>query len=159
MAAKPIDSNIRETVVAEWRTGAYSYQQLADRNGISKAKVGQLCKGIDKDLSAIVDAKVQYLCGLQNEDRRIVDAVDDVADERTKHIMFFNSAALRNVQEAMSAPCENQNDFKARAETINKGRETVLGKTPDVAVQVNNNNAPHKVQFEVIGGNLPSKAN
>jgi hypothetical protein len=43
------------------------------------------------------------------------------------------------VAEAMNAACESQNDYKARAETIVKGKETVIGKTPDVAVQVNNN--------------------
>ena len=42
-----------------------------------------------------------------------------------------------NVQEAMKTPCENQNDFRARAGTICKGREAVLGKSPDTAIQVN----------------------
>jgi hypothetical protein len=46
--------------------------------------------------------------------------------------------AIRNVKESMAMPCEHQNDFRARAETINKGREVVLGKAPEVAVQVNN---------------------
>jgi hypothetical protein len=38
----------------------------------------------------------------------------------------------------MMAGCENQQDFKSRADTILKGKEAVIGKTPDVAVQVNN---------------------
>jgi len=59
--------------------------------------------------------------------------------ERTKHIEFFNQASILNVKQAMAESCMGQQDYRNRAQTINKGRETVLGKTtPDVAIQVNN---------------------
>jgi hypothetical protein len=62
-----------------------------------------------------------------------------LVDERAKHIEFFSQAAILNVRQAMSYSCEDQQDYRARAETISKGRETVLGKTgPDIAVQINN---------------------
>jgi hypothetical protein len=150
MAAKPINQEVVKNVVADWRTGEYSYSELAHRHKISKAKVGQLCKGVEQDLSDIVDAGTQYRSGLANHDRRIVDAVNHAVDERTKHIQFFNNAAIQNVKEAMSAICEGQQDYKARAETINKGREVVLGKTPDTAIQINNNQSAPRIAFEVI---------
>jgi len=64
--------------------------------------------------------------------------IENEADLKRKHIEFFNNAAIQNVTEAMMAGCENQQDFKSRADTILKGKEAVIGKTPDVAVQVNN---------------------
>lgn len=67
-------------------------------------------------------------------------AHNDLVSERLNHEQFFTNAAIRNVQESLQVPCESQQDFKYRAETIQKGRETVLGKSPDSAVQINNNN-------------------
>lgn len=138
MAAKPISKDIVDGVIADWRTGEYSYSELAAKHKISKAKVGQLCKGVGQDLKTIVDAGVQFKSGLAEQDRRIVDAVNEVVDERTKHLIFFTNAAIQNVKEAMEVPCEGQQDFKYRAETIIKSKETVLGKQPDTAIQINN---------------------
>jgi hypothetical protein len=67
--------------------------------------------------------------------------------------MFFNSAAIKNVRGAMSAACDSQNDYKARADTISKGREVVLGKLPDTAVQINNNiESPPIINMTVTRG-------
>ena len=49
---------------------------------------------------------------------------------------LFNRVAVQNVSEAMATKCENQHDYKSRADTILKGKETVLGKSPETAVQV-----------------------
>jgi hypothetical protein len=56
---------------------------------------------------------------------------DEIVDERAKHAIFFSDAAVINVKEAMAQKCEGQQDFKHRADTIIKGKETVLGKIPD----------------------------
>ena len=61
-----------------------------------------------------------------------------LVDERTKHIEFFNQAAILNVKETMAEPCADQADYRSRADTICRGRETVFGRSPDVAVQINN---------------------
>jgi hypothetical protein len=97
------------------------------RRGLKKGRLSQLI--VDK---AAVDSQLVTLSPATK------GIIESEAILRQKHIEFFNSAALKNVTEAMQADCENQNDFKARAETINKGREAVLGKTADVAVQINN---------------------
>lgn len=148
MAAKPLDKALSETIVAEWRTGQLSQQELSDKHKVSKGAVNKLCKGVAQDTAAIVTAGIQYRQALAQHDDRNVTAVVTMVDEATKHIQFFTSAAVRNVQEAMDTPCEGQNDFKARADTILKGKETVLGKSPDTAIQVNNNaGSSEVVQF------------
>lgn len=137
MAAIPLNPDVAAKIVADWRTGAFSQQALADKHGVSKGKINNLCKGVEQDTKLIVTAGIEYQTGLAGHDDRNVTAVMAVVDERVKHIQFFTDAAVRNVQESMQARCENQTDYKSRAETINKGRETVLGKSPEI--QINNN--------------------
>ena len=122
MAAKAIDKDVAETVIAEWRTGQYSYKQLADRNGISKAKVGLLCKGVEKDMSLIVDAKIQYLSGIDGQDRRIVDAIDDAAESKARLLgllrTFSENAVIKAGQ--LLSSTESGTDFKAIVDGVDK---------------------------------------
>lgn len=46
MAAKPIDSDVAERVIADWRTGEYSQRQLSDKYSISTGSANNLCKGV-----------------------------------------------------------------------------------------------------------------
>ena len=142
MAAKPLDPAIAEAVVTDWRVGQMSQRQLADKHKISLGMVSKLCKGVEQDAAPIVNAGVQYRQALAAHDERIVNAVEQVVDERVKRQEWLNVQALKNVKEAMDAECINQADFRARADTIIKAKETVLGKSPDTAIQINNGNQP-----------------
>jgi hypothetical protein len=124
-------------VVGQWRTGAYSIRDLARQHDVSVGFIAKHTAGIEKDGLAVVYAGVQYKQGLAENDEHFVKAVQDVVEDRTKHIIFFNKMAIKNVREAMEAKCENQFDYRSRADTILKGKETVLGKTPETAAQVN----------------------
>ena len=72
MAAKPKNLVTEQMIVADWRTGEYSQQDLADKYKISKGKANNLCKGVERDMSAIVTA------------------VTAAVDSRTIHILLFN---------------------------------------------------------------------
>ncbi len=124
-------------VVGQWRTGAYSIRDLAKKHEVSVGFIAKHTAGIEKDGLSTVNAGVQYKQGLAENDEHFVNAVQDVVNDRTKHIIFFNKAAVQNVSEAMATKCESQHDYKSRADTILKGKETVLGKSPETAVQVN----------------------
>lgn len=137
MAAKSLDPAIAEVIVRDWRIGKLSIRDLADKHGVSRGKVGELCKGVPKDAAVIVDAGVQYRQALSVHDGRMVDAIEQEVEERTKHIQFFTNAAVTNVKQAMNDVCDGQADYQRRADTINKGREAVLGKTPETAIQIN----------------------
>lgn len=141
MAGKATPKETIDKIVSAWRTGEYSQRELAKKFGVSAGLVAKYTKGVDQDVSAIVSAGVQYKQGLEahrEQSAHIAEAIEIAVDERTKHIQFFTNAAIKNVEEALKAPCEGQQDFKARAETIIKGKETVLGKQPDTAIQINN---------------------
>ena len=139
MAAKQINERIIKSIIAGWRTGAYSQRDLAKKYAVSAGKVAELTKGIAKDAKAIVSAGIEYKQGLAPHDERMVSAINTVIDERTKHILFFTNAAIQNVSEAMEMKCEDQNDHKSRADTILKGKEAVLGK--EAGNVINNTNA------------------
>lgn len=141
MAAIPLNPDVCAAIVADWRTGAFSQQDLADKHNVSKGAVNKLCKGVEQDTAAIVTAGVAYKVGLSEHDDRNVTAVTAVVDERTKHIQFFTSAALKNVSVAVKKIGNetSQAEHRMCADTIRIGRETVLGKTPDTAIQISNN--------------------
>ncbi|MGZ8907299.1 MAG: hypothetical protein ACXW1U_16455 [Methylobacter sp.] len=141
MAGKPTPKETVDKIVSAWRTGEYTQRELAFKFKVSSGLVAKLTKGVAQDVNNIVSAGVQYKQGLavqREQSAHIVDAIEAAVDERTKHIQFFTNAAIKNVQEALKAPCDGQQDFKARADTIIKGKETVLGKPPDTAIQINN---------------------
>lgn len=137
MAAKQIDKGLAQDIVADWRTGDFNQREIAEKRRVSLGTVNKLCKGVTQDNADIVNAGVQYKTGLAGQDERNVNAIMAVVDERTKHIQFFTSAAITNVKGAMGEPCEGQADYRMRADTILKARDTVLGRAPDVALQIN----------------------
>ena len=137
----------RQKILAQFHAGA-SQNELAKRFEVSPATINKLCKGIEPKNVDKVNTLTRIKTELAAQSEYEVNAIHSEVEERTKHILFFNAAAIRNVQEAMNEPCASQQDFKARAETIVKGRETVLGKSPETAVQINN-------QLPVVNVNFP----
>ena len=151
MAAIPIPEEVKQKVIAEHRTGKYSIRELAARNGISRSKAGELVMGIEKDSESIVDAGVQYKQGLAQHGGQMADAIADAVDERMRHIRLFNSLAANNAIKASRLPCETHQDHERLSNTILRSKEVVLGKSPETAVQINNNNpeqAQTVAQFE-----------
>lgn len=142
-----LNDDQRQKILAQFHAGA-SQNELAKRFEVSPATINKLCKGIEPKNVDKVNTLTRIKTELAAQSEYEVNAIHSEVEERTKHILFFNAAAIRNVQEAMNEPCASQQDFKARAETIVKGRETVLGKSPETAVQINN-------QLPVVNVNFP----
>lgn len=128
----------REKILADFHAGK-SQQSLAKKYEVSTATINKLCKGVTPKNAEKVNTLTRINIELSEQSEQEVNAVRSEVDERTKHVLFFNSAAIRNVREAMEIPCASQFEIKARAETILKGKETVLGKSPETAIQINNN--------------------
>lgn len=128
----------------EYFEAGLSLSVITEKTGISKSQLSKKAnaeswsKETEKKQLIVDAARLELAKETLNE--TALQVHEELVDERVHHIKFFNNAAIRNVKESMSMPCESQQDFKFRAETINKGRETVLGKTPDTAIQINNRN-------------------
>ena len=158
MAAKPLPQSIKDAILTDWRLGQMSQQAIAEKHGVSKGVVNKACKGIAQDVAPIVTAGIQYQQALHAHDDRIVTAVESHVDLIVSRLEYLNRQAMQNVQEAMDAGCENQSDFRSRALTINAAKETLVGKTPDTAIQINNqNNAgfPQKIVRTIVDPKHP----
>ena len=127
----------RAKIMAEFHAGK-SQNELAKRYEVSPATINKLCKGVEPKNVEKVNTLTRINTELAEQSEYEVNAIHSEVEERTRHVMFFNSAAVKNVSEAMKKDCTSQFEYRARAETILKGRETVLGKTPDTAIQINN---------------------
>lgn len=106
--------------------------------------------------ATLIDTEIKLLSEKATQNATVLQVHDLLVDERIKHQEFFTSAAITNVKQAMAAPCENQNDYKARADTIGKGKETTLGKAPETQVNVQTNitridSAPERVISALLG--------
>jgi len=77
--------------------------------------------------------------------------------EKMDAVQFLDACALENTRQAMELPCESQHEIKARADTISKSKDTIIGKSPETSVQVNNNNQPQKIVYEVIDSSATNK--
>ncbi len=131
---------LREEILADWRTGEYTIRQIAFRRKVSSALVGKIVKGVPKDLTDVVDAGIKYRSALLQESRQVGDAVSEIVDEKTRHIAFFASATVKNIGLMMEKIGRKTtiDEHKLAQDAIFKGRETVLGKSPETAIQINN---------------------
>ena len=122
--------------------------KIKDKSTISRrSKLEGWSKGKNQPLvEKVVQAK--QILAYANDEKSTMNSTeamvhDVLVEERTKHIQFFTEAAVLNVREAVSKIGEGttQAEHRMLAETILKGKEAVLGKTPDTAIQINNGNA------------------
>lgn len=144
MAAKQIDTGLAQDIVADWRTGHFNQREIAEKRRVSLGTVNKLCKGVARDNADIVNAAVQYRQALAAQDEHNVNAIMAVVDERTKHIEFFTNATVKNIERMLDKINGSTSivEHRVAQAAIKDGRETVLGKSPDLAVQINNAPTP-----------------
>lgn len=137
-----------KTTPADWEKAkalfeaGKSLSEINAETGIDRATVSKRAKkdGWEKGIyqQLILDGS-RVKAEISTLSSTVLNVVEKEIEERTKHIQFFTNAAIKNVQESMSLQCVDQSEFKARAETILKGKETVFGK--ESAMVINNTNA------------------
>lgn len=101
----------------------------ADKEGWEQGKIEQLI--IDK--TKVLENFAQ-LNSVQKE------VVQKEVEDRLRHITFFNNATIKNLSVMMKKIDEDTGivEHKIAQDALSKGKETVLGKTPDTAIQINN---------------------
>jgi vacuolar-type H+-ATPase subunit E/Vma4 len=151
MAAKPISQPIKDSVIADWRTGEYSQRELAHKYEVSAGLVAKLTKGIEQDTSSIVSAGIEYRQGLASHDERNVSAISNAVDERIKHIQFFTDVTVKNINVLANKIDESLSivDHRHAQEAIAKARDTVLGKEANTQVNIQNNTT---INADVVAG-------
>lgn len=144
----------KDEVLADWKTGKYTERDLASKHKISPATAHNIVKGVDKTLSTLISKQVEINQELAEHTEQEVSKFKQEVDERTKHIQFFNNAALKNVSVAVKKIGDGttQAEHRMLADTIAKGREVVLGKMPDTVINNANAQQVHPILMtRVIG--------
>ena len=132
----------RDAILQRWR-GGESQNSLAKRFGCSPATVNAICKGVPQDNVEIVNAQVQINQQLMLKPNNEVNTIQQMVDEKTRLMKFFTDSAVRNQHKANHA-LETADELslpliESHARITAKNKETVIGKSPDTAIQINNN--------------------
>lgn len=149
---KRLNDDEREKLIADISTGQYSVRELSSKHGVSVATVQSYKTNMNMNIASIVSAGISYktrLLSLQNKAE--ADAVTNTVDEKTERIMFFINSALQNQNLANEKINENSSLFElqAHAKITAQNKETVLGKSPETAISINNENNKKKNKLTV----------
>ena len=135
---KPLSKSTIEDIRIDWRQGRLTQRDIASKYKISPAAVNKICKGLDRDLVGVVNKSIEVRQELNRLSEREVNAVNKTVDTIASRLEWLNEQAMKNVSDAMKAEAVEQVDFRSRADTILKAKETLVGKTPETAIQINN---------------------
>ena len=146
-----LDEKQKKRLLDDLLKGTESVRVLAKRYGVSNATIQKYKDSIDPESERIVNAGIAYKTALSEiREPEKVNAIVNAVDERTRHLMFFTNSALKNQQLAnrkltQDAPIA---DIEAHSRITARNKETVLGKQPDTAIQINN--TPTRLERVVI---------
>ena len=140
----------KELIIADFHTGAFTTRALADKYEISHVSVYNLIKGLKPKHKEKVRKLVQIKTELASENPQEVKAVNEVVDEKTKHLIFFQTRALANQKKAdeLLEFAEDLNDVDAHSRITARNKETVLGKAPETII--NNANLQQTEETKIV---------
>ena len=132
----------RECILADFHTGHFSIRQLADKYETSHTTVNKLTKGVEPKHKEKVDTIVSIKSSLAEESLQEVSSINEVVEEKTKHLIYFRDSALKNQQLAnrLLEETDKLRDVESHSRITKANKETVLGKDPDTVINNQNNN-------------------
>ena len=130
-----------ERARAYFESGQYTLAQINQRTGISISKISEKAKrekwekGKNADYIA---AKTTIAEKKGKERENVISILDEIADEKTKHLLYFQNSAIKNQQKAneLLESTDSLADLDAHSRITARNKETVLGKEP--ATQITN---------------------
>lgn len=137
--ARRISAETKQEIIALWKAGQ-SQNYLADKFGVSVGTVNKLCKNTPQENADLVNAQVIINKEVSTKNEYEMNAIHSVVNEKTKHVQFFDNAAVLNIQEMLSKINQDTKiaEHKMAGEAIEKAKTTVCGRLPDTAIQINN---------------------
>ncbi len=130
-----------ERARAYFESGQYTLAQINQKTGISISKISEKAKrekwekGKNADYIA---AKTTIAEKKGKERENVISVLDEIADEKTKHLLYFQNSAIKNQQKAneLLESTDSLADLDAHSRITARNKETVLGKEP--ATQITN---------------------
>ena len=132
-----------------------SLGEIARRTKVNKSTISRKIKSNDwvsgKNLDYI-EAKgliATEKATLDEEKQHSLHIADEVSDERTKHLLFFNRSALKN-QHFTNKKMDEKTDLEGlerHSRITSRNKETVLGKEPANVINNQQNNQHNKIEI------------
>lgn len=129
----------------EYYEAGLSLSKVVAKTGISKTQISKRSnlegwsKGTEKEQLIHDAVRVRVAKGTLTE--QALSVHEELVDESARRMEWFNNATMIVAQKTMEK-VTNENlsvaDLKISMDTVGKGKENVFGKTPDTAIQINN---------------------
>lgn len=151
MANAKLTDNDKIRLKEDLLTGSKSMRELAKIYNVSPSAIQKYKNSLDSESVQIVNAGVAYKMGLsQIEDPKMVNAIVNAVDDKTKHLLFFQNSAIKGQQKAneMLDFVDDMKDLLAYANLTKTNKETVLGKDPETVINnanVQQDNTPMQI--------------
>ena len=129
---------LKERILAEYK-GGISQNKLAKTYKLSPATINKICKGVEQcNKDAVNILATKKLLDTSDKSDIEIDAINDIAEEKSKYLLFFQNSALKNQQKAneILKKATNLYELEMHAKTTCKNKEIVLGR--DAQTQINN---------------------
>lgn len=145
-----LTDEIKEKILADFHTGAYTARQLGDKYGVSHVTIIKITKGLTPKNKEKVTTLIAIKSELAEQNYQEVTSVNEVVDEATKHLIFFKNAALRNQKKAdeMLEMSDRIADVEAHSRITARNKETVLGREADTVINNANVQSEQKIIIE-----------
>jgi len=146
-----ITEKMRQEIIDYWRVGK-NCTWIGKQMKITRHTVAKIVQNQPQDLNLLVNGQIeinQFLAALTENQKNLVN---DEVKQRSQFIDLFNNMAIRNAVTATAkiGTGTSIGEHRLLADTIRISRETVLGKGPDTAIQVNNNLADQQQNFKTV---------
>jgi hypothetical protein len=137
---------MRAKLMADYHSGV-NKNQLSKKYGISPPSVHKMCNGVKPRNVHTIDTLTRVANDLIHADRYELESINNIVaqraqDQRAKDIEFFRSASMLISKKAVDMVERTElcmSDVERAQNIISRGKETVYGKQPEIALQVNNN--------------------
>ncbi|MBS9779911.1 MAG: hypothetical protein KGV51_04720 [Moraxellaceae bacterium] len=155
-----------QIVRADYEIQGLSYRELVEKHGISKATISRRANKenwLQGKVEHIVQKKVEVLTELDSISEQVEklppleqQTIDKEVAERLAREKIFIDSAMRNQRKAdsMLGSAEELSELNTHSQITARNKETVLGKQPQTAVQINNANNGTSVIDELVKNRL-----
>jgi hypothetical protein len=130
-----------KNILSDWKAG-YSQNYIAKQHEVSPATVNKICKGVPQENKELVNTQSAINAELTTKSEQELNSIHKAVDKRTKHLLYFQNAALKNQEKAntLMDEADSISDIESHSRITARNKETVLGKDASTQIAIQNNN-------------------
>ncbi len=94
-----VSEKLKEKILAYYKAGI-SQRKLAIKYKLSPATINKICKDVIQENEHLVNAQVAINTQLATKSEQEVNAIKEIVNKKTKHLLYFQNSALKNQKKA-----------------------------------------------------------